>query len=115
MGDGGGELGRHRVANGVGNVDRARPGVDRPLDHFAEKIRLGPGGVLGREFEVVEALPPVTDRLRSRPDYLLLGQLELELTVDRAGGEKDVEPAAGGIFERLRSAIDVLAVGPGEG
>ncbi len=115
MGDGGGELGRHRVAHGVGDVDRARPGVDRPLDHFAEKIRLGPGGVLGGEFEIVEALPPISDRLRGRPDDLLLGQLELELPVDRAGGEKDVEPAAGGIFERLRGAIDVLAIGAGEG
>ena len=44
---------RRGVADRVGNVDRRRAGGDRRLDHLAEEIGLGAGGVLGRELDVV--------------------------------------------------------------
>ena len=54
------------VAHGVGNVDRGGPGGDGRLDHLAEEIGLGAGGVLGRELDV----GAIADRaLRRRPPH----------------------------------------------
>ncbi len=46
-------VGRRGVADRVGNVDRGGPGGDGRLDHLAEEVGLGAGGVLGRELDVV--------------------------------------------------------------
>ena len=42
-----------RVADGVGDVDGGRAGRDRRLDHAAEKIDLGAGGILRGELDIV--------------------------------------------------------------
>ncbi len=47
------EVRRRGVADGVGNVDRRRAGVDRGFDDLAEEVELGARGVFGRELDVV--------------------------------------------------------------
>ena len=44
---------RHRIADGVGNVDGGGAGLDRGFDAAAEKVVLGAGAVLARPFDVV--------------------------------------------------------------
>ena len=44
---------RRGVADGVGNVDRRRAGVDGRFDHLAQKIGLRAGGIFRRELDVV--------------------------------------------------------------
>ena len=63
--DEGAELPGHRIADGVGNVDRGRARGDRRLDQPAQEVELGAASVLGRELDVVAhsrakptALPP---------------------------------------------------------
>ena len=45
------------VADGVGDVDRGRPGLDGGLDDLAEEVELGPRGVLGAELDVRAVRP----------------------------------------------------------
>ena len=44
-----GVLGGRGVADGVGDVDGRRAGLDGRLDDLAEEVELGAGGVLGAE------------------------------------------------------------------
>ena len=85
-------VGRRGVADRVGNVDRGGAGVDGRLDHLAEEIGFGARGVLGRELDVrAVALGPfhAGDGVA---DDLVLVHLQLVLAMDRAGGQKDVDP-----------------------
>ena len=107
-------LARRGVADRVGNVDRRGAGGDRGLDHLAEEIGLGAGGVLGRVFDVVaEAAGPLHPRHRLA-DHLLLAHFQLELAVDRAGGEKDVQPRAFGVSQGVAGPIDVGVAAAGQ-
>ena len=55
--DDAGVLGGRGVADGVGDVDRGRAGLDGGLDDLAEEVDLGARGVLGAELDVA-AVPP---------------------------------------------------------
>ena len=68
--DGGVWLG-HRVADGVGDVERGRAGLDGLLDDLGEEIEFGAGGVLGRELDVLAALAGALDALDGPLDDLL--------------------------------------------
>ena len=60
-----GVLGGRGVADGVGDVDGRRAGLDGGLDDLAEEVDLGPGGVLGAELDVVaDSLGPPDARRR---------------------------------------------------
>ena len=50
----------------------------------------------------------------ARVDDLVLVHAELELAVDGAGGEEDVNPRVGAPLERLAGAVDVLVVAAGQ-
>src|SRR5262249_58726874 len=63
---------------------------------------------------ILESLARVADRLRRGADDVLLRQLELELAVDGAGRQKDVEPSARRVLEGFGGAVDVLPIGAGE-
>ena len=81
------ELGRDRVADGVRDVDRARPGGDDRLVDVEQVVEVGPRGVLGRELDlgVAAQLAPAVghpaDRLTER---LVAVDPELVLEVDVA-------------------------------
>ena len=106
-------LGR-RVAHRIGDIDRRRPRVDRLFDNFTEKIQLGPCRILRRKLHVVAVLRRATHHLDSRLDDLRLVHLQLELTVDRTGGQEHVQPPPLGILERRPRTINVLNPTPSQ-
>ena len=85
------EFVRHRVADGVRNVDRGGAGFDDGFDHLREEIELGARGVFGRELDVIAELARDLHALDRRADDLLLRHVELELAMDGAGGEEHVD------------------------
>ena len=112
--DQGAELLRRGVADRVGDVDGRGPRLDRRLDHPAEEIVLGAGGVHRRPLDVVG----VVARPRHRRDHplmhLLLVELELELPVERRGADEGVDALPLGMDERFGGAVDVAGGGPGQ-
>ena len=105
---------RHRVADGVGNIDRAGAGLNRGLDAAAEEIVLGSGAVLARPFDVVG----VAARPRHRGDHhlknLLGRKLQLPLHVHRRGGDEGMDARLLRRLDRLAGAVNVLETGAGE-
>ena len=95
------------VADGVGDVDRRRPGADRGLNAAAQHIALGAGGVLGRPFHIVAEVAGVGDRAGHEVDDLLGGDPQDVVAVLRAGGEKGVDAAAAGRADGLGAALNV--------
>ena len=104
---------RHRVADGVGDVDRRRAGVDRFFDDFGKEIEFRAGGVFRREFDVVAKRLRPLDVLHGRADDFLLRHLELELAMNRAGGEEDVNPPFLGAARALPRPGRCLPCGSG--
>ena len=51
----------HGVADGIGNIERGGAGIDGRLQHLAEEVGIGAGGVLGREFHVIAERTGVGD------------------------------------------------------
>ena len=70
---------RHRVADGVGDVDRRRALVDRDLAHLGRELDVGAGRVHRRELDVVDVLLGVRDRRARLPLDVLARGLELVL------------------------------------
>ena len=102
------------VADGVGNVDRRRPGGNRRFDHLAEEIGLGPGRVLGRKLDVrAIARRPPHPRHRVTHNLLLI-HLQLVLAMDGAGRQKDVDPRTLGRTDGFPGAVDVFIATAGQ-
>ena len=107
-------MGRRGVADRVGNVDRRRAGPDGRLDDFAQKIELGARGVLGRELDVVAVAGRPADAVHGPIDDFLFVHLELELAMDGAGGQKDVDARGIAVAQGFPGAIDVFVVAAGQ-
>ena len=105
---------RHRVADGVGDVDGGGAGVDGGLHAAAEEIVLGAGAVLGRPFHVVG----VAARAGHLRDHHLVDLvrllLQLVFHVHRRGGDEGVDALAFGRLDRFGAAVDVLEAGARE-
>ena len=99
---------RHRVADGVGDIDGGGAGIDRGFHAAAEEIVLGAGAVLGRPFHVVG----VAARAGDLPDHHLIDLvrllLQLPLHVHRRGGQESMDAPPLGRPDRLRAAVDIL-------
>ena len=100
---------RHRVADGVGDVDGGGAGLDRGLDAAAEEIVLGAGAVLApttrrRRCGCARASPARSPARRPARGV----HLELPLHVHRRGGDEGVDAPALGRLDRLGAAVDVL-------
>src|SRR5207244_63418 len=78
------------------------------------EIRLGAGGVLGREFDIVAIADRSLDPGDCAADDLVFVHLELELAVDGAGGEEHVDSRSGRVLERFPGAVDVGLAGSGQ-
>ena len=105
---------RHGVADGVGNVDRRRAGLDRGLHAPAQEIVLGAGGVLGRPLDVVGVVARARHRRHHHVEDLLRLHLELPLHVDRRRRDEGVDAPALGRLDRFAAAVDVLLAGARE-
>ena len=97
----------HRVADGVGDVDRRRALVDRDLDHLGGELDVGAGGVHRRELDVVDQRARVRDGgARGALDVLARG-LQLVLDVDVARRDERVDPRPLGLAYGVGGAVDV--------
>ena len=102
------------MADGVGDVDRRGPRLDGALDHLGQEIQLGPRGVLRREFDVLAVALGALDALDGAADDFLAVHVQLELAVDGAGRQKDMDARPFAVLEGLAGAVDVLAVAAGQ-
>ena len=99
---------RHRVADGIGDVDGGGAGIDRSLDAAAEEVVLGAGAVLARPFDVVGVVARAGDLRDHHLVDLVRLLLQLVLHVHRRGGQEGVDAVALGRPDRLGAAVDVL-------
>ncbi len=85
---------RYRVADRVGNVDRCGARIDRGLDHARQEIQFGARGVLGGEFHIIAILAGDLHGLHRAAHDFILRHVQLVFAMDRAGGQKNVQPVA---------------------
>ena len=88
-----GVLLRHRVADGIGDIDRGGAGLDRRFDDLARESRARCGRRLRartrrrRNSSRARCTPSIGPLRRSRP----CAMLQLEFAMNRAGGQEDVD------------------------
>ena len=107
-------LKRRGIADGVGNIDRGGAGLDGRLHDLAEKVELGPGGVLGAELDVRAIALGSPHAGNGLLDDLGLGHPQLVLAMDGRRGQEDVNPRLLCKLDRLPGAVDVAVVAPGQ-
>ena len=109
-----GVLVRHRVADGVRDVDRGRAFVERDLQHLGGELELGAGRVHRRELHVVGVLLRVRDGGARLALHVVARRLQLVLDVDVARRDEGVDARALGVAHRVPGCVDVLEAGAGE-
>ena len=110
----GGELVGHRVAHGVGDVDRGGALRDRDRAYVGGVLDVGAGGVHGRELDVIDVLLGVGDRRPGLTLDVLARGLQLVADVDVGGGDERVDAWTRGVADRVVGGVDVGHVGPGQ-
>ena len=109
-----GKLVRHGVADRIRDVDGGGTGVDHGFDHLREELELGARSVLRRELDVLAKVTRHLHALDGAADDLVLGHVQLVLTVDGAGGEKDMDSPPGGRGDGAGHFLDVIARSSGK-
>jgi hypothetical protein len=109
-----GELLRNGVTHRVGDVHRARAGLDGGLDAAAEEIAIGARGILRRPFHILAEIAGMGDAVDDRLMHRIGLHLQLELHMQRAGGDEGVDARASGLAQGLPGTVDVLAAGAGK-
>src|SRR5262249_44739987 len=104
----------HSVANRVWDVERGGSSFDCFLNYLGKEIELGSSSILGRELNVLASLACSFDSFYCPLGNLFRRHAKLELAVNRARGEEDVDPWPGCILDGIGSAIDVGGVATGE-
>ena len=104
----------HGVADGVGDVDGRRAGVDDGGGDVDEVVDLGAAAVLGGELDVVDVAAGLLDALDGDAGDLVEGLLELVLAVDGRGGAEGVDAGAVGVLHGFAGAVDVPRHAAGE-
>src|SRR5262249_15709834 len=79
-----------------------------------KEVQFGAGGVLRRKLDIITAALGSLDPGDGPPYDLILGHVQLELAVNRAGRQEDVDARPGALLERLPCAVDVVVVAAGE-
>src|SRR5207248_2790900 len=95
------------VADRVGDVDRARAGVDTGLEDITHVVEVGAGGVLRRELDVLAVAARVPDRLYGRLHHLGPRLTQLVLQVDVGGRDERVDAGLRRVLHRLPAPVDV--------
>ena len=94
----------------VGDIHRRRPGVDHGFYDAAQKVNFGASGVFGRELNIVTVTLSALDALDGATENLIGGHLQLELPMDRAGGQKDVYPRVRRMLKGLPGSINIFGI-----
>ena len=98
-----------RIAHRIGDVDRARAGLDRAFDRPAEEVGVGARAVLRTPFDIVAQVAREGHAVDHRPMHVVGRHAELVLHVQRTGRNEGVDALAPGGRERLGGAFDILA------
>ena len=104
------ELLRHRVADGVGDVDRGGAGLDHGGYDLGQKLGFGAGCVFRREFHVVARFTGHSHGLHGPPHDFLAGHFQLELAVNLAGGDEYMDTLACRRLQCARGLLDISLV-----
>src|SRR5215211_334244 len=108
------ELGRRRVADGVGDVDDVGPGLDSRGHHLGKVPDVRTGGVHRRELHVLAEALRETHCLSSPLQYVLAVRAHLVLDVQIRGSDEGVDARPRGPLHSLPGALYVLLVDAGE-
>ena len=86
------ELGGHGVADGIGDVDHRRPGVDGPLDDLAKEVEIASRGIHRGVLDVINHVLRHLDAIHGHLGDLgaVLSELVVDVNVRRA--DEDVNP-----------------------
>ena len=115
--EGGGVLVGRGVADGVGDVDGGRSGLDGDGDDLDEEVGVGAGGVFGGELDVVGEGAGEADGFGGLIEGLGAGDLQLGLEMQVGGGEEGVDAdfaagstarAAASMSSRLQRAREAM-------
>ena len=101
------------VADGVGDVDRARPGLDGDFNHAAQVVMLGSGGIHRRPLHIVAQVAGMGHGVVDPLCHLVHVQIG-NGAVQRRGADEGVNARRSGVLDRLPAAVDVLVIGAGE-
>jgi hypothetical protein len=104
------ELLRHRIAHGVGDVDRGRAFLDDRLEHAAQEIELRARAILGREFDIRAGIAREAHREPRLLVDLLGRHAQLLLHVQRAGRNEGVDAPGLRSLQGVDAALDVAVV-----
>ncbi len=108
------ELVRHRVADGVRDVDGGRALVDGRRDDLRHVGDVAARRVLAGEFDVVAERSRQPHRVGRGGEHLRPVHLELPLQVDVARGDERVDARLRGVADGIPAGGDVLLVRAGE-
>ena len=98
---------RHRVADGVGDVDRRGALVERDLHHLGGVLDVGARGVHRRELDVVDQRARVGDGGAGLALDVLARRGELVLDVDVRRRDEGVDPRSRRVAYRPVGGVDV--------
>ena len=114
VGDAGDHVAEHRaigfggrIADRIGQVDRAGARGDRDLDRAAEEIRLGAGRILGRPFDVRAQVARQPHGALDRLEDLLGGLVELDPHMERRGRNESMDAGSDGMLHRFPGTLDI--------
>ncbi len=113
--DDAGEFGRHRVADGIRNIDGAGARLDGGLHHAAEVIDGGAARILAGELHIVGVAQRMLDGAGAHLKHILEALFQLALDMDGGGGDEGVDAKGVGNPQGLTGGIDILGQGAGEG
>ena len=104
----------NRVADGIGNVDRGRAGLDHFTQHSPHEINIGAGRIHRRELDVTDIALGPGDHLASllQDGLAVLAQLVRNVNVGRR--EEDVNARVLTVADRLPALVDIVGHGPAE-
>ena len=108
------DVGRQRVADGIGQVDRGGARLDRRDRNLAQECQVAARRILGRELDVGAERPGVRDRTLDLFQTLRPRDAQLVFEVDVRGGEKHMEARPGRARQSLPGTIDIGRDGPGQ-
>src|SRR6516162_5695498 len=100
----------NRIPHGIGDVHGGGAGFDGAFDHFGEEIKLGARGILRRELDVVAIFLGPRNALDGPANNFFLGHAQLELAMNRAGGQEDVNARLVRRPHRFPGPVDVLVI-----
>ena len=113
--EGGGVLFGGRVADCVGDVDGSGSCLNSGADDLDKKVRVGAGGVLGGELNVVGKGAGKTDGFGGLVEGLGASDLQFGLKVQVRGGQEGVDPGFFCGFDGTGGGFDILALAAGKG